>query len=117
MDFKTHLETLIQGILHLDEDPKLSLHFYYNPDKKREMFYNLLHHAIEHVDRTQDLGHHAALIQRITKWMDHRYDLYMWPCHEVHFHVTFDQYLACPFTCLDEIATCIQKAIEKENIH
>ena len=113
MDFKDHLEALIYAINQLDDDPKSCILFFNHPDKKYPMVHDMLHLAIAHINHTDDVNFHHDLIKRIEKWLDYRVHDHMWACHETHFHTTFNQFVCCPFTCLNEISTVIQKSLDK----
>lgn len=32
-----------------------------------------------------------------------------WPVHDCHFHKSFAEFVNCPFTCLTELADCVEK--------
>ena len=113
MSYQLYLKILRSGIDNADSDPDACMLFWRNPSQKVKLVQDMLGLAISKIDNTQD---HEACINKtrdIMKWLDNHWQDTTWPCHEVHFHTSFNEYIACPYTCLNEIVTCIDKICER----
>jgi hypothetical protein len=112
---KHNLSFIFDALTSVDNDPAKSMHFWNNPSDKIKLFGDILMHSVVGQDHLQ--GFEAEQRAReIIKWIDQHYDAQAWPLHDVHFHTNFEQYINCPFTCLNEITSNIEKMI-KENFH
>jgi hypothetical protein len=104
---------LREAIEALDEDPMKSMYFYNNPQAKVKLLQDIIAFSIERAD---GLTNYAAdmRMQEILNFLDVNFQQYTWPAHEVHFHTNFTQHISCPYCCLNEISTIIEKLIKEK---
>src|SRR3974377_1485707 len=103
---KDNLEIVFHILEDTDSIGEKSLFFYNNPVARQQF----LHAAIAFsVQQTGNILESQQKKQEILEWIDKRFQEYTWPAHETHFHTNFMQHCDCPFTCLKEIDSIIEK--------
>lgn len=117
MSYQQYLQQLQRNIREVDSDANATMMFWRFPENKAKLIIDMLHFAILYIDKNQDQDFHDHKIREITKWLDNKWHDSAWPCHDVHFHTTFNEYICCPYTCLDEIASTLQKIEERMFSH
>lgn len=101
----------ISDLRHLDQSVDVIMKFLAQPNQHFDVVNNSLHQAIAQLNSDKSLhelyNQYNKLMTILNdKWWDHCY-----PLHESHFHKSFKDYCNCPFTCITEIADCIEKCI------
>jgi len=110
---KDNLEMIRHIIEDTDNVGEKSLFFYNNPQARLNFLHEIIAFSVHQCDHIHD----PIDIQRrkadIIQWLDNNFQGYGWPAHEVHFHTNFMQHAGCPFTCLNEISTIIEKLMRE----
>jgi len=111
---KNNLQALREALEHFDNDPTNSLFFYNNPRARTEMMKSVLWATIIHGEGINDPVLIDLRFSEIVGFLDRNFQAFAWPAHEVHFHTNFMQHSECPFTCLNEISTILEKLIKEK---
>jgi hypothetical protein len=111
---KNNLNMVREGIESFDNDGEKSLFFYNNPQARVQLLQELLEFSVAKLDNITDRTENRSKAKEIIKWLDSNYHGYEWSAHEVHFHTSFYQFASCPFTCLNEISSMIEKLIKEK---
>lgn len=114
LNVKNNLTFLRDGIEIFDNDGEKSLYFYEHPSAKAELIVEILTHSTFHVDHLKDPISTKLRVNEIMKWLDSNFQAYAWAAHEVHFHTNFMQHSICPYTCLNEISSILEKMIKEK---
>lgn len=105
------LITLSQVLKNMDDDPVACMHFWESPTGRDRVVLNLLMDAASiharHQNKTMD-ALHASFEQAASRLMS-EFWAHTWPTHDCHFHKSFNEFVNCPFTCLTELADCVEK--------
>ena len=109
---KHNLTMLRVAIEQVDADPVKSLAFYNNPEMRIRFIKDVLMFSITQIDNIEDPIEKKVRSILIMDLLDKNYQQYAWPAHETHFHTNFMQHAGCPFACLNEISTIIEKIIK-----
>jgi hypothetical protein len=112
---KHNINFIYDTFMQYDNDPQRTMFLWDHPEKKEELFTHLLHasiHGIDHLEGFECEQKHRNIIT----WLDNHYDAYTWPLHDIHFHTTIMKWISCPYTCLNEIVSTLEKIL-KENFH
>jgi hypothetical protein len=122
------LKFLCQTIRDIDNDPVQSLSYYtgatVNPaiclkaydDVRWELIKETLHKAEHYVQRNNQCHEVDHLVDKNLESFNQHYQNHQdlcWPCHQGHFHVTIQEYVNCPTTCLCEIEEFVQKLMRR----
>jgi len=110
---KLNLSIVRDALEGADSDPNKSLFFYNNPRARMEFFKQALWFSVEQEGIT-DPANMDRRADEILMWLDKNFQQYGWAAHEVHFHTNFYQHCACPFTCLNEISSILEKLIKEK---
>lgn len=105
------LRQLTETLRSLDENGEFSLLFYGTPQNRFRTVQGLLNDIIAQTARAHNLTMDTAqhlLDTASTKLMSQFWE-HTWTAHDVHFHKNFKEFCNCPFTCLTEIADCIER--------
>lgn len=104
------LSLLAEALRLLDESPEFTMEFWARPHKHSAVVLGQLMHEVERTARAQNLT-----ISSLQNRFDQAHSRLMsefwphtWAAHEVHFHKSFEEFCNCPFTCLTEIADCVE---------
>lgn len=111
---KSNLNMLREGIEQFDNDAERSLYFYNNPLARQQLINEILTFSAHKIDGIQDPIQAKMRVTEILSWMDNHFQAYGWPAHEVHFHTNFLQHAGCPYTCLNEISTILEKLLKEK---
>lgn len=111
---KTNLMIFRDAIESVDNDGNKSLFFYNNPNARLHFLRDVLSFSVHTTDKTDDDYYIQNRVLEITNWLDANFQQYTWPAHEVHFHTNFMQHCGCPFTCMNEISTIVEKLIKEK---
>ena len=102
---------LAEALRLLDANPEFTMAFFERPSNHYRVVMGMLMEQISLTARTRDLRDSEA--QSIMNNTSSRLMSEFWPCawplHDVHFHKSFEEFCNCPFTCLTEIADCVEK--------
>ena len=109
---KQNLSLIRETIEGADSDPNKSLFFYNNPRARASFIMDIIQFSAHHVDGIHDPVAMQLRTSEILQWLDIHFQQYAWPAHEVHFHTSFMEQASCPYTCLNEISTIIEKLIK-----
>jgi len=109
---KYNINFVVDALNVYDNDPQKSLFFWNNPSQKIDLVKHLLLGSVMK-EGLHDFEAEMKM-KAIMLWFDLHYSDYAWPTHDVHFHTSFAQYVNCPYTCLNEISSNLEKLI-KEN--
>jgi len=106
----------------MDTDGPTSIGFYHAPSKIRnyhiqQIIKEYVNHYYIAKNQLQDWEylhneHQAARNARlcfVVTFIGLHFNEYCWPCHEVHFHTTFEEYVGCPYTTLTELVQFFKK--------
>lgn len=102
---------LAQTLRSMDDDPVSSMHFWSAPTGRDRIVMGLLMDAAALQARTQNKtmdALHATFEQAASRLMSEFWP-HTWPSHDCHFHKSFAEFVTCPFTCLTELADCVEK--------
>lgn len=105
------IELLLKELKNLEtQSAEFSLVFYNKPHMRCMLFSDILHssvarlfpsaQSIDDLYRRYDLTYNRL----VDRHWDNQYQ-----CHDVHFHKTFEDWLSCPFTCLQEVIDFLEK--------
>jgi len=104
------LTLLAQELRRSDEDAAFVLYMYDHPELRSRFIKDALYMRISHSPAAQLLTmaelqnvYDRALSQLMANFWEHTY-----PAHDCHFHKSFEEFCNCPFTCLTEIADCVE---------
>lgn len=111
---KSNLTLVREGLESFDADGDKSLFFYNNPQARIKLLQELLEFSVARINGINDQIEVRSRAVEIVKWLDVNYHGFEWPAHEVHFHTSFYQFASCPFTCLNEISSMIEKLIKEK---
>jgi hypothetical protein len=111
---KDNLDIVFHILEDTDNVGEKSLFFYNNPQARLQFLNEIISFSIHRTDSSHDPIHIDKRRQQIIEWIDSRYQEYAWPAHETHFHTSFMQHCGCPFTCLNEISTIIEKLMRNK---
>ena len=111
---KQNLTMLHDAIEQVDSDPTQSLLFYNNPKMRLKFIKDVLYFSVHQLDNIDDPVSIQLRSNEITNFLDVNFQQYAWPSHETHFHTNFMQHSSCPFTCLNEISTIVEKLIKEK---
>jgi hypothetical protein len=113
---KHNINFLFDTLVSYDNDAQKSMFLWEHPAKKAEIFNYILHESIHGIDKLEHGFSCETRHRDIMKWLDSHYDVYTWPLHDIHFHTNIMEWISCPFTCLNEIVTMLDKVM-KDNFH
>lgn len=108
-----NLIMLREALEQVDADPMKSMYFYNHSEAKIKLLRDIIGFSVEKVDELRAYEADTRM-QEIINFLDINFQKYAWPAHEVHFHTNFTQHVSCPFTCLNEISTIIEKMIKEK---
>lgn len=111
---KANLNMLREGLESFDNDPHKSLFFYNNPQARIKLIQEILEYSVHHFSNIDDPTEIRSQSVHIIDWLNGNYHGYEWSAHEVHFHTSFFQFASCPFTCLNEISSLLEKLIKEK---
>jgi hypothetical protein len=111
---KNNLTMLREGLESFDNDPQKSLFFYNNPQARIKLIQEIIEYSVHHFQSTNDPTAIRIEATHITDWLSGNYHGYEWSAHETHFHTSFASFASCPFTCLNEITTMLEKVIREK---
>lgn len=111
---KNNLNMIKDTIEAADNDANKSLFFYNNPDARVRFIMDIIRFSAHAVDNMQNEVDIQIRSQQIIEYLDRNYHQYAWPAHEIHFHTSFMQHASCPFTCLNEISTIVEKMMKEK---
>ena len=111
---KHNLSMLRDALEQIDNDPQKSMLFYNNPKMRLKFIQDVLNFSISQLDNIDNPAEMQLRYNELTTFLDINFQQYGWPAHEVHFHTNFMQHSSCPFTCLNEISTIIEKIIKEK---
>lgn len=111
---KDNLTFLREGLESFDNDYDKSKFFYDNPQARIKLIQEILEFSVHRFSNINDPTEVRSRAVDIIKWLDGNYHGYEWTAHEVHFHTSFYQFASCPFTCLNEISTMLEKVIKEK---
>ena len=109
MSYQQYIAFLQDSINNCDNDTDMTMLFWRNPSQKAKLVHDMLHMALMKIDKLDNEHVREDKVSEIMKWLDNKWDAFAWPCHDTHFHTDFREYVICPFTCLNEIVTCLEK--------
>ena len=111
---KQNLQLLKDAIDGMDNDSEKSLYFYNNPPARIQFILEVLSFSTHKLQNLNDPIEIKMRTSEIVQWLDKNFQGYGWPAHEVHFHTNCFQHCSCPFTCMNEISTMMEKLIKEK---
>lgn len=111
---KSNLAFVHEGLEHYDSDGERSLFMYNNPSARIQLITELISYSVSRMEGKYNPVEIKQRTEEIMRWLDGNYHGYEWCAHETHFHTSFAGFASCPFTCLNEISTTIEKLIKEK---
>jgi hypothetical protein len=106
---KQNLLFIKEGFDSFDADPQKTMYFYNNPSAKIKLFQELCQLSAMRIEGICNPLDNNTRSVEIYEWLNTHFHKFTWSAHDVHFHTNFSEYLSCPYTCLNEISTCLDK--------
>lgn len=104
------LKLLTELLRHMDTDAQASLDIYNHPKARAHIIHGLLQESVS------KSSNGSTTMDALTNKYDQANSRLMgefwgnmYPAHDCHFHKSFTEYISCPFTCLTEIADCVER--------
>ncbi len=104
------LLALSTKLREMDINPVSSMRFW-NDTKRAGNVYAILLECMMHQTRasyesSEQLHTH---FHQVLDMLDGNFWHHTWTAHETHFHKNFAEFCNCPFTCLTELADCVER--------
>lgn len=105
------LELLLKNLKDLDsQSPEFCIQFYNKHYMHSALITDILRSSVRQLfpnsKSIEDLYSRYDMVYN--RMVDLHWDN-QYQCHDVHFHKTFEEWLNCPFTCLQEILDFLEK--------
>jgi hypothetical protein len=113
---RTALRNFAMKLHELANDVQLSIEIFNKPEMKRTLVFEILQAEImiSLLEKNKYVTTEMvdAEFKQCIDFMALYYNRHCYPAHETHFHTSFYFYVICPYTCLEEIADCIDKSLK-----
>lgn len=112
------LTKLLDVLQRMDDDPKTCMMFYtelQNKNAKFEIIQQTIMQIISdmhHYDPVECKTKSNAIIDRMNYRYFHNQHIYCWQSHISHFHMSFQNWINCPHTCITEIKEFVEKLLK-----
>jgi hypothetical protein len=112
------LSILHKILTKVDENVEISKSFYENTIGKskfsliKESLHQIEHDVCGHGDCVEINSNRDKLLVSLNARYHQNQHRYCWPSHMSHFHMTLEQWINCPMTCIAEINEFIEKIIK-----
>ncbi len=101
---------LADSLRKLDEIPEVTMRFWALPSTHHNIIEDLLQDEIRRTGRERNLEYDRMtnLYDQANSHLMANFWAFAWPNHDYHFHKSFAEYANCPYTCLTELADCVE---------
>lgn len=105
------IEMLLKNLKELDsQSVDFCMAFYHKPHMHSMLITDILRSSVAQIfpqaKSIEDLHSRMDLVYH--RLVDSHWDN-QYQCHDVHFHKSFEEWLNCPFTCLQEVLDFLEK--------
>lgn len=111
-NMRQNLEVLKQQIDEVDSEIIYAESWLFSTNRKN-LFLPMLQRNILAINKPNGADEFHSKMKEILSFLDERFYANTWPLHDVHFHKNFEEYVYCPYTCLNEISECLEKILKE----
>jgi len=109
-----HIIYLRDTLHSLDSNPTATLEFYNRPSIKMQHVLEILKVSVHHKDNVNEESDCLHKAKEILEFINSKnWHHFCWRLHDCHFHVNFEAFVSCPFTCLSEIEEVLSKLLKE----
>jgi hypothetical protein len=109
-----HIVYLRDTLHSLDQNVQATLDFFKRPEIKMQHVREILKTSAHYKDCIEDEQSCITKTNEILEFINSKnWHHHCWQLHDCHFHINFETFVACPFTCLSEIEEVLNKILKE----